>query len=686
MTTRNRTQLKSFFVKNAIPTEGNFADVIDSTLNQSEDGIFKSPNDSLALVAAGDSKRVLRLFGAPPPAAADWQLSLNPPQSASTPQSSRVGLGVSDGAGALRLFLDATTGNLGVGTNAPAAPLDVRVPGVPNSDRLLVDATTTWDGTNKHVTLASANAGQLNLHNPHVPWLASESRASIRFGRSGGVSGGNFWDVGTRASNTFSISLGGASDPKFTILANGNVGIGTPNPAMRLEISGNANIAGTLSVASLINGGAFATTSVNASAGIASASLTTTAATVGNLTVTSSISVGVLTAATNIISPNLNAASISSSSIAASNQISTAGLTASALVNARAGLAVTGGPLTAPQASIGTPPRKALFFNDQLTSYPVLPSTSVVFSGGFTIQAWIYLYAFNHFARIIDLGNGASADNIMFFIGTDGRLGANVFVVNSAPLGDIFSDPGVLTLRRWTHVAMSVATDGTIKLYRDGVEVRSARTQVPRNVVRGSNYLGRSNWANDPLLHGHLADVSIWQGARTPTTGPLVGNEPGLLALWHLSQDLQDSATTPVIGHGTYANGDLAPIFGTAHESSQETAVHAQAWIPLQPYNPGWAPYGQGWGPPSYFKDSHGIVRLSGLVSFTNANSNVSGPPFNMLLPPGYRPQFNTLCSTACSSASGFGRVDVFPNGQIHVTNGHGTWTSLDGIAFRAFA
>ena len=34
VTTRNRTDLKSYFVKNSVPTESNFAELIDGMLNQ----------------------------------------------------------------------------------------------------------------------------------------------------------------------------------------------------------------------------------------------------------------------------------------------------------------------------------------------------------------------------------------------------------------------------------------------------------------------------------------------------------------------------------------------------------------------------------------------------------------------------------------------------------------------------
>ena len=46
MALKNRTDLKSYFVKNAIPTEGNFADLIDSQLNQTQDGVFKPDGDA----------------------------------------------------------------------------------------------------------------------------------------------------------------------------------------------------------------------------------------------------------------------------------------------------------------------------------------------------------------------------------------------------------------------------------------------------------------------------------------------------------------------------------------------------------------------------------------------------------------------------------------------------------------
>src|SRR5215470_11032254 len=106
MTIKNRTDLKSYFVKNAIPTEGNFADLIDSQLNQSQDGVFKPDGEALSLAAApGDQKRVLRLYTSYPALNPDWMIALNPAQDPAVAGSSHAGLGVTDGAGKTKLFI-----------------------------------------------------------------------------------------------------------------------------------------------------------------------------------------------------------------------------------------------------------------------------------------------------------------------------------------------------------------------------------------------------------------------------------------------------------------------------------------------------------------------------------------------------------------------------------------------------
>jgi hypothetical protein len=127
MATKNRSDLKSYFVKNAIPTESNYADLVDSQLNQVQDGVFKRDGEALSVVAApGDQKHVLRLYASYPAASPDWMISLHPAQDPTNAATTgKTGFGITDGAGTPRLFIDATTGQIGVGTNTPQVALDV---------------------------------------------------------------------------------------------------------------------------------------------------------------------------------------------------------------------------------------------------------------------------------------------------------------------------------------------------------------------------------------------------------------------------------------------------------------------------------------------------------------------------------------------------------------------------------
>src|SRR5262245_23532706 len=107
MATKNRTELKNFFLKNAIPTEGNFADLIDSGLNQSQDGVFKLEGEPLSIVAAsGTQKRVLRMYSSYPAVKPDWMITLG------------SGLSFTDDAGNAK-FSVGTNGNVGINTATP---------------------------------------------------------------------------------------------------------------------------------------------------------------------------------------------------------------------------------------------------------------------------------------------------------------------------------------------------------------------------------------------------------------------------------------------------------------------------------------------------------------------------------------------------------------------------------------
>lgn len=72
MTKKDRTTLKAFFRDGALPTAEHYRDLIDSGVNQIEDGYAKTPVDGLRLTAVGGSLRVLSLYESPSAQDAAW--------------------------------------------------------------------------------------------------------------------------------------------------------------------------------------------------------------------------------------------------------------------------------------------------------------------------------------------------------------------------------------------------------------------------------------------------------------------------------------------------------------------------------------------------------------------------------------------------------------------------------------
>jgi hypothetical protein len=268
ITTKNRAELKSYFVKNSIPTERNFAELIDGMLNQKDDGFVKLPGNPLSIEAAGDNaseKKALHIyqnFGDPNPA---WTLSLNPRASASDPKTAKLGFNIGDGEGKSRLFIDRSTGNLGVGTTDPKSPLSVSggvaigagyaKTNAAAANGLIVEGSvgigTPTTGAKLDVAgtiraddiaLARANdaRGGLFLALPgdfnHALYNNNSNRDKE------GAWDGAKWNVFQGLS--IRVGSGTAKVSALYINASGNVGVGATNPAAKLTIQTPADYEG----------------------------------------------------------------------------------------------------------------------------------------------------------------------------------------------------------------------------------------------------------------------------------------------------------------------------------------------------------------------------------------------------------------------------------------------------------
>jgi cytoskeletal protein CcmA (bactofilin family) len=155
---KNKADLKARFQKNSIPTEADFADLIESGINQLDDGVKRTPGDPLTIMAVGDTQELLSLSKSfDPKQAPAWKINLNPGV-AEAPAN--PGFNIANAAGGeSRLFIDEATGNVGIGNKTPKAKLDVA------GDMHVKGAL---DATGNISTLADINANGLIITKANI--------------------------------------------------------------------------------------------------------------------------------------------------------------------------------------------------------------------------------------------------------------------------------------------------------------------------------------------------------------------------------------------------------------------------------------------------------------------------------------------------------------------------------------
>lgn len=224
---KDRVTLKSYFRKNLIPTESNFADLIDGMLNQKDDGIAKLPGDPLSIGAAGEAsgpQKLINFYGNladPNPA---WTLQLNPRADQGNPASNKVGFSIGDGQGASRLFIDSATGNIGIATIKPEAKLHVQ------GDIKMVGSLSILAPDQNYLGLTLTRTDEQQRLHQWAFWHMNEQygRNSLQLWEykadsQGRTCGGDLKD-------------GAICAARLTIREGGNVGIGIDKPGAKLDI------------------------------------------------------------------------------------------------------------------------------------------------------------------------------------------------------------------------------------------------------------------------------------------------------------------------------------------------------------------------------------------------------------------------------------------------------------------
>ena len=254
----NRATLKSYFVKNAIPTADNFADLIDGLINQQDDGIAKLPGEPLRLTTETSASetgfmKVLNFYKSLSDQKPAWSMNLNPRVDPANADTAKPGWSIGDADGNSKLFIDENTGNVGIGTVEPESTLqvngslNVHRSGAAGADLIMGGHAITLKGVN--------DPANYSPRLPYIQWRQADDIRAMYLGWGDS----NAKHIDMILENGYKLNISG-----------GNVGIGTGNPVARLEVNGTAVISNGNSYATKKNfmaSGSLTVGSINANYG-----------------------------------------------------------------------------------------------------------------------------------------------------------------------------------------------------------------------------------------------------------------------------------------------------------------------------------------------------------------------------------------------------------------------------------
>ncbi|MEO6730639.1 MAG: LamG-like jellyroll fold domain-containing protein [Ferruginibacter sp.] len=155
--------------------------------------------------------------------------------------------------------------------------------------------------------------------------------------------------------------------------------------------------------------------------------------------------------------------------------------------------------------------------------YVALPTIDAIWSGGFTVAAWVRFDEIKSFERIIDFSNSnGESGGLPIWFGREGNS-------NNLTLENWKDANGAQARSTGRLVAVNAITNGsieyycatlssdTMRIYVNGALVAQKLGNAMANVKRTNNYIGRSAWC-DPDFKGFMDEVRIYNR-------PLSGDE-----------------------------------------------------------------------------------------------------------------------------------------------------------------
>jgi hypothetical protein len=189
---------------------------------------------------------------------------------------------------------------------------------------------------------------------------------------------------------------------------------------------------------------------------------------------------------------------------------------------------------------------------DGVNQHVVVSNINADLSNGFSYCFWARPTSTGNYERFADFGCGASSDNVfMSRYGTTSDLFLRVWVGNQAQ-GSVTA-AGAIENNVWHHYVGTCDNAGNGSVYRDGVLMASGSLGTPANVLRTSNYIGRSNFSGNAYYQGRMDDVRLY---NRPLSSAEVAEVYGLVGHWKLNEGAGTTlADSSGAGAGAAFNG-----------------------------------------------------------------------------------------------------------------------------------
>ncbi|NEP48808.1 MAG: hypothetical protein F6K65_08210, partial [Moorea sp. SIO3C2] len=254
MAQKKRSQLKELFETGKKPSQQDFADFIDSTLNIKDDGI-ENPDGAdtplkitapIKITAQGTDEKLLDFYAGD---TNTWSINQK--------SGDKPGLNISHYASGevskSKLFINSSNGNVGLSIDKPKAKLHIRQTG--NEDALRID-----DDSNNTIFLINKNGNVgIGTDSPDAKLEIKGDEPVLKIWGQGDNDNATIQLRESTAANWgFDLKYIGNPDNKFYIESysdcvskgkhltivreSGNVGIGTTCPDAKLEVNGNLKL------------------------------------------------------------------------------------------------------------------------------------------------------------------------------------------------------------------------------------------------------------------------------------------------------------------------------------------------------------------------------------------------------------------------------------------------------------